>query len=769
MRYQVYLRVLPVLFLAVFALGAFSWTVFTRWTLNSALEYQQKDLSTFVVQLQNRAAVAAMSAETHRSSLVFHDHSGNWSGHGDKLLQVPLVRGVLSIGPAGSQKARETNSHLANFLSLEKNHRQIDKWWQARSFFTVEKYEEETWAKASAISSSLMLNGDLSHKTRIFSPILLDQITAENVSLQTTVLPVLVWDDCKGRGDLLSSSKSRAHGAVYFLDLAGLTDKIPTSSWFTILNDVGQVLVSSSAGLPAGSFIQDHAGGSANSLLSVANGNELASLLDLPNGKDHGIFGSLFSPWLVISKSVDNMPVSLLSARPIGYLQNMTFRYFAMVLGIAVLALAGAVVGVTRVMEPLSSRLSYLAQNMEDVAKGNYSQRMPESNNDEVDQLVGYFNLMAVSLDEAHRQVKDKAVHLRAALENMRMLDRAKDDFLVLISHEVRTPLTAIKGGVNFLKSSVAKVESEDRKILDKLNVSEIADIIEKSSNRLSGFMTDAIQMTAIQSSNQTLDLKPVPVMDLVEIGLVGVRDHAQQKGVTIENNLDESVRWSVLCDLSVLKVAFERLMDNAISHNETDGVIRISEVSSVPEQGEVSDLTDIERIRALMGQSSMQEWEDEELRWRLIEIYNSGEPIPEDRLGALFGKFEIVGRIEHHHKGSGLSLPIAQAAVAHHGGGIFVHSNGQTGNSFYVLLPTMQGHSSSQTGAQSDAWDDARQSVVRTAGNENVGKVTDPTSLKVELKDPGSGGLSQGDKSGSGINGTGCTDNNKNITVGSS
>ena len=37
----------------------------------------------------------------------------------------------------------------------------------------------------------------------------------------------------------------------------------------------------------------------------------------------------------------------------------------------------------------------------------------------------------------------------------------------------------------------------------------------------------------------------------------------------------------------------------------------------------------------------------------RLIEVFNTGDPIPEDRRKALFGKFELVGRIEHHHKGS--------------------------------------------------------------------------------------------------------------------
>ena len=59
----------------------------------------------------------------------------------------------------------------------------------------------------------------------------------------------------------------------------------------------------------------------------------------------------------------------------------------------------------------------------------------------------------------------------------------------------------------------------------------------------------------------------------------------------------------------------------------------------------------------------------------RIGEAMITGEPIPEDRKEALFGKFELVGRIEHHQKGTGLSLPIAGAAMETHGGRIFVES----------------------------------------------------------------------------------------------
>ncbi len=181
---------------------------------------------------------------------------------------------------------------------------------------------------------------------------------------------------------------------------------------------------------------------------------------------------------------------------------------------LAVAAMAAVLIGLGRIVDRNSRRLTALSGNMEALARGDYARRMPRGDADEVGRLVGYFNLMAASLEEAHRQVKDQAAHLKAALENMRMLDKAKDDFLVLVSHEVRTPLTAMLGGVNYLKSAVDKAEPAERGVLERLNFPEIAEIIASSGERLNGFMTDAIQMTAIQSGERRLDLAPVAPTD---------------------------------------------------------------------------------------------------------------------------------------------------------------------------------------------------------------------------------------------------------------
>ncbi len=353
--------------------------------------------------------------------------------------------------------------------------------------------------------------------------------------------------------------------------------------------------------------------------------------------------------------------------------------------------------------------------------------------------LVAGFNRLAEGLAQARREARDKGDRLEAALENLRQADKAKDDFLVLVSHEVRTPLTALMGGVDVMRMKLERADAEQRRAAAALNLPEVAEIIASSGRRLAGFLNDAIQMTAVQSHERALDLKAVPVGHLLEVGLVGVRERARARGITVVNDVERGVDWCVLCDLGVLRLALERILSNAVVHNREGGrlVIRLAEGIPGLEPGQWQP--DAEMVHRLWSQESFRSWEQVPIQWRLLEIFNTGEPIPEDRRHALFGKFELVGRIEHHQRGSGLSLPIAQAAIEHHGGRIYLDSSSRDGNSFFLLLPCVP--LVARAGAPAGRlWDQPGQGRGRVAGEEQVGQVRDPAGLEVELEYAGAG-----------------------------
>jgi signal transduction histidine kinase len=429
----------------------------------------------------------------------------------------------------------------------------------------------------------------------------------------------------------------------------------------------------------------------------------------------------------------------------------------ATAVGIALAAVAGAVIGTVRVVDRVSARLARLGAHMEGLARGDDTTRLPRGAADEVGRLEGYFNLMAASLEEAHREAGSQAVRLQVALENQRLLDKAKDDFLVLISHEVRTPLTSVLGGVNILKNAVERAEPADRAVLERLNLPEVAGIIASSGQRLGGFLTDAIQMTTIQSGERHLELTPVAPADLFSAALHRVRPWAAARGISVACRACDGAPWDLLCDSTVLGVAVGKIIDNAVVHNLDGGAVTVGEVDTVPGHGGPADVVTPDMPQRLQDQPGWRPWADEDIAWRIFEVHNSGRAIPESRLGSLFGKFELVGRIEHHTRGSGLSLPIAKAAVEQHGGRILVRSEEGWGTSFYLVLPTVPAGAAGRVWGRSG--DDAAEGLGGRAGHEQVGVPAHGAWLEIELDHACSRRTGRGHQAGGGVDGPGRAD----------
>lgn len=367
------------------------------------------------------------------------------------------------------------------------------------------------------------------------------------------------------------------------------------------------------------------------------------------------------------------------------------------------------------------------------------------AHDDEAAAVVAGFNRLAEGLAEAQREARDRGERLDAALEGLRQADKAKDDFLVLVSHEVRTPLTSLMGGVDMMRLKLERADADQRRAAAALNLPEVADIIASSGRRLAGFLNDAIQMTAVQNHDRELVLKPVPVGHLLEVGLAAVRERARARGITVVNELARDDEWSVLCDLGVLRLAVERILSNAVVHNREGGRVVIRRAEHIPGLRPEQWQPDAGMMNRLWSQASFREWEQVPIQWKLVEVFNTGVPIPEDRRHALFGKFELVGRIEHHQRGSGLSLPIAQAAIEHHGGRIYLDCSGRDGNSFFMLLPCVPAVARAGAPAARSG-DQPGQRLGRVAGDEQVGQVRDPAGLEVELEYAGAGAPRAGD-----------------------
>ena len=758
-RHQLYLRVVSVIVLSILSVGLLSWHVLTYRAVRATAEHLGQQQAAQLAETVHRVTMRALLADLDNLESSYLARDG--------------VCGVASFDAIEAAANESPAFLLAPLLDRPCNHEVLAAWWQVHG---DQRRSSDRLAIASQTqprSGPRLVAMDRQHALWLYPPILLasdDSVSAQDgepaqasiasdVSVASiAVLPVAVRRQptfVNADGD---APVAPARHSLILLDLNQLavirqSELVSETGVVFLLDRRGRLIMASEAGFWAGrnlaSAMEAHP---VERFTGLSSGDLAEACERFQERSGHLIGGSLLKPWLVVGGSRQDLPLMLITAVPVSGIHLSLLSYTALVFAMVLIAMVGSLATITRIGSRLSARVGHLSTNMAQVARGDYSIRMETIGDDEIEQLVGYFDQMAVSLHEADCDRREKTERLRNTLDNLKFLDRAKDNFLTLISHEVRTPLTAIMGGVEYLQKVLAlrsapaaeETPSAPPPAIAHEDMLEVLDIIASNGRRLGNFMNDAIQMTAIQTSTSQLDIEPVLLNELIAMAMCGVHERAEEQQLTIVNRLLGRTDIVLLCDRNLMQQAFEKLLDNAVRHNEPDGSIGIAEVDQVPERGGVGDLVRVASVQRLVEQPSFARWEDRDLGWRIIEIFNTGPAIPQDRQAALFGKLELVGQIEHHDRGSGLSLPIAKAAVEMHGGHIFLHARAGVGNSFYLLLPVLTDLAAAVVAAEALALqtlqvlprstEEQGHGVGSAAGHEEVDRVTDPTPLEVEL-----------------------------------
>jgi signal transduction histidine kinase len=726
-RWRIAARVLPAAFVTVAVLAVASWLLFANKSLDEFSARLQRDSTDTLHQIRQRAVGAALALDARKDELAGRNAltgDGAWAAD---LLQFDLLA-AAALAPSGVDSSLGGSLLLAKSLRLGENERDIALWLTDYAPLAAAEFE-----LAARRNRQRVLDDNPWHPVLVYPPVQVERRADHGSPVTLSLLPVVVRQDPRQY-----PQQNRTPAAVYFLDLEKLAGRDAPSAWWCLLDDNGLILCTTSRDLRVGRPLSEYALSLRGSDRPV-DGSRVAGLARTAGTLIDRGGGLVGAPAVAVGARDAKMPFTVVVAARHELLRTASTQFALVVMILLLVSLVAPLIGVFQVFCEQERRQTVLVQNLEAIARGDFARRLDPGRLDEVGRVVAGFNVMAESLDEARREAHDKGQRLEAAVDNLRLADKAKDDFLVLISHEVRTPLTSLMGGVEFMRSALDKADPAQQAAVQALHLREIVDIVASSGRRLSGFMNDAIQMTAVQGAERELDLKPVPIERLLEVGLCGVRERARMRNITVVNEFVGDDGWSVLCDLGVLKLALERILSNAVVHNRDGGRVVIRRAEAIP--GLTGDQTqpDAEMMHRLWTQKSFRDYEATPIRWLLVEIFNTGAPIPEDRRRALFGKFELVGRIEHHHKGSGLSLPIAQAAIEHHGGRIFMDSADRDGNSFYLLLPCVAEGISASNGSK-NLWDQTGESQGCVAGDEKVGQVCDAAGLEVELEHLGAG-----------------------------
>ena len=303
--------------------------------------------------------------------------------------------------------------------------------------------------------------------------------------------------------------------------------------------------------------------------------------------------------------------------------------------GVALL-FSGATVASLLIFRPAHQRLRSLEGAARALAAGRTDVRADEQGHDEVSALAHEFNRMADDLDE-------RATALAAS-------DKARRQLLADVSHELMTPLTAIRGYIETLVMPNVPLDGDTRR--------RYLEIANRETYKLEAIIGDLLDLGRLEGQAERLQLASVSVEDLFH--RIADRHHP----VILEKNIELAIRVDddaeeVLGDAARLEQALQNLAANAIRHIPDGGRLTLNASR------------DGDRVRIL--------------------VQDNGPGIPAEHLAHIFDRFYKADASRAGTtipSGSGLGLSIVQTIVRRHDGEVRASNAPEGGAVFEVWLP---------------------------------------------------------------------------------
>ncbi|WP_271004902.1 two-component system histidine kinase PnpS [Listeria seeligeri] len=233
-------------------------------------------------------------------------------------------------------------------------------------------------------------------------------------------------------------------------------------------------------------------------------------------------------------------------------------------------------------------------------------------------------------------------------ITQIRHLENVRSEFVTNVSHELKTPVTALKGFAETLL---------DGAMYDETLLKKFLTIIKEESDRLHRLIMDILALSRIEQNPVTKDVETVDVDDVIEQSVRTIFELATEK--TIQVSAPEKTIPPVIIETNrdQLQQILINLLSNAINYTPVDGKV---EVKLMERESEV-----------------------------IIEVTDNGIGIPAKDIDRVFERFYRVDKARSRHSGgTGLGLSIVKHLVENCGGRIEVESQEEVGSTFRVTLP---------------------------------------------------------------------------------
>lgn len=276
--------------------------------------------------------------------------------------------------------------------------------------------------------------------------------------------------------------------------------------------------------------------------------------------------------------------------------------------------------------------LKELRKGIRSISQEGLSEPIRVLSKDEFGELAGAFNDMTVRLKEE---------------------ERMRSDFISMLSHETRTPLTSIRESVNLIAEEVmGPINERQQRFLE---------IASKEIERICDLLNHLMQVSRLEAGALKLRPRPLDPSSFVFGSIHRATPAAEAKGINIQHDIPSEVP-QVLGDPDNLQQVLLNLLGNAIKFS--------------PSGTEV-----IVRVETQTSSNGM------EVRF---SVSDSGPGIPVEEQSLVFHKYYRVSGTRDHVDGVGLGLSISKHIVEAHGGTVWVRSDVGKGSTFGFTLPTM-------------------------------------------------------------------------------
>jgi len=329
-------------------------------------------------------------------------------------------------------------------------------------------------------------------------------------------------------------------------------------------------------------------------------------------------------------------------------IENLMNSYITIILIIVSLATIMGVIFV-QISRNISNPIIRLRDTTKQIIKKGFNVKVKSEGDDEIWELANSFNMMTKSLKELDAQTRKDKETIEKHLEEMKSVDKQKDEFVAMMSHELKSPITPIKIYSSSLKRP---------KMLGELNEKQMdaVDSIIFNTQRLEKTVGDLLDAQKLELGKMRFEKKEIKVDELMDRMIKNLISQTEEKGCQLINHTTE--KNAIKSDSSRIAQVLTNLINNAIDFIPKDkGKIEINAQKS-----------------------------DDGI---LFSVKDNGIGMSLENQKKLFKKFyQSDTSVKRKHGGTGLGLSICKGIVEALGGKIWVESEEGKGTDFYFTIP---------------------------------------------------------------------------------